>query len=82
MTRLDLGRHWADVAKLQDQMARAQKEQAERKRQLTSLQQQIKVVVPPGVAPGQTFNVCANGRNIPVTVPPGCAPGTTLMINA
>ena len=46
------------------------------------VQQQIKVVVPPGVAPGQTFNVCANGRNIPVTVPPGCAPGTTLMINA
>ena len=42
--------------------------------------QQIQVQVPAGVAPGQTFQVNANGKMVPVTVPAGVAPGTMLSI--
>ena len=42
--------------------------------------QQMQVQVPAGVAPGQTFQVNANGKMVPVTVPPGVAPGTMLTI--
>ena len=41
---------------------------------------QVQVQVPPGLAPGQVFQVNANGQLISVTVPAGCPPGTVLSV--
>ena len=41
---------------------------------------QVQVQIPPGLAPGQVFQVNANGQLISVTVPAGCPPGTVLAI--
>ena len=39
---------------------------------------QVQVQIPPGLAPGQVFQVNANGQLISVTVPAGCPPGAVL----
>ena len=41
---------------------------------------QVQVQIPPGLAPGQVFQVNANGQLISVTVPAGCPPGTVLAV--
>ena len=41
---------------------------------------QVQVQIPPGLAPGQVFQVNANGQLISVTVPAGCPPGTVLSV--
>ena len=41
---------------------------------------QVQVQIPPGLAPGQVFQVNANGQLISVTVPAGCQPGTVLAV--
>ena len=41
---------------------------------------QVQVQIPPGLAPGQVFQVNANGQLISVTVPAGCQPGMVLAV--
>mmetsp|Transcript_19962 Transcript_19962/g.51899 ORF Transcript_19962/g.51899 Transcript_19962/m.51899 type:complete len:248 (-) Transcript_19962:139-882(-) len=41
---------------------------------------QVQVQIPPGLAPGQVFQVNANGQLISVTVPAGCPPGAVLAV--
>ena len=41
---------------------------------------QVQVQIPPGLAPGQVFQVNANGQLISVTVPAGGPPGTVLAV--
>ena len=41
---------------------------------------QVQVQIPPGLTPGQVFQVNANGQLISVTVPAGCPPGTVLAV--
>ena len=41
---------------------------------------QVQVQIPPGLTPGQVFQVSANGQLISVTVPAGCPPGTVLAV--
>ncbi len=41
----------------------------------------VQVTVPPGVAPGQQFQINVGGQLKAITVPAGVAPGSTLTIN-